>query len=95
MEAQASGLVYRAQSSRSLTPADIEARGFWSSGVIIARVAGTRHFVRVPDEAEEFDRSFCNGCGFWLMKKTDDGLLLCAGCGARQAFPGCESAWRC
>ena len=95
MEAQASGLAYRAESSSGLTPADIAARGFWSSGVIIARVAGTRHFVRVPDEAEEFDRSFCNGCGFWLMKKTDDGLLLCAGCGERQVFPGWQRAWRC
>ena len=93
MEAQASGLAYRAQSSCSLTPDDIAARGFWSTQVVVTRIAGTRHFVQAPDEAEEYDASFCNDCGLWLMKKTDDGLLLCAGCGARQVFPGCETAW--
>ena len=93
MEAQASGLAYRAGSSSSLTPADIAARGFWSARVIVTRVVGTRHFVQAPDEAEEYDSSFCNGCGGWLMNKTDDGLLLCAGCGTRQAFPGCEKVW--
>ena len=93
MEAQASGLAYRAGSSSGLTPADVAARGFWAAQIVVARVFGTRHYVIDPDTGDETDGSFCNGCGFWLMKKTDDGLLLCVRCGARQVFPGCEKAW--
>ena len=70
----------------SLTPSDIEAKGFWDSHVTISRVDGTRHFVIDPDSGEEHDGSFCNGCSSWLMRKTDDGLMLCAGCGTRQKF---------
>ena len=93
MAAQEGGVAYRAESSSGLTPADIAARGFWAAQVVITRVVGTRHYVQAPDEAEEYDTSFCNGCGLWMLLKTDDGLLLCAGCGARQIFPGCEGAW--
>ena len=84
MEAQEGGV------GSSLTPADIEARRFWAPSVTVTRIFGTRHYIISPDDSEEYESSFCNDCGFWVMKKTDDGLLLCAGCGERQAYPGSE-----